>query len=97
MAAESSLFIWGILVLDGKPIHIFNREMYLFTDNPWQGNLFLKCWLKLNGRNEDGVRHPSTELENDMEKTILMMLLFFFSTTRNVSQAVKKFSMEINS
>lgn len=69
MAAGSSLFVWGILVLDGKFIHIFNREMDLFADNPWQGNLFLKHWLELNGKNEDGVRHPSTELENDTEKT----------------------------
>lgn len=69
MAAESSLSIGCILVLDGKLSHIINREMHLFADNPWQGNLLLKCWLKLNGKNEDGVRHPSTELENDTEKT----------------------------
>lgn len=69
VAAESSLFIWCLLVLDVKLIHIINREMDLFADNPWQGNPLLKCWLKLNGKNEDGVRHPSTELENDVEKT----------------------------
>lgn len=71
--------------------------MHLFADNPWQGNIFLTCWLKLNGKNEDRVRHPSTELENDMEKTQSNDAALFFNPQQHISQAVKKLSMEINS